>query len=127
MNLLLDTHTVLWLACNSPKLSGLAKELILSDRNQCYVSIASAWEVSIKVSLNSDLIVGGVREFFRIIDSNGFKVLPITSSALETVEKLPFHHRDPFDRLLVSSALAHDLTIVSADRNVYLYGAKWAW
>ncbi|MDR0615359.1 MAG: type II toxin-antitoxin system VapC family toxin, partial [Synergistaceae bacterium] len=100
MNCLLDTHTVLWFAENSPKLSAAAKEAILHRDSLNFVSIVSAWELAIKISLGKMRIYGGVTEFFNIVESNGFLLLPIERKYIQKAETLPFVHRDPFDRIL---------------------------
>ena len=127
MNLLLDTHALLWLAGNSPKLSDVAKEAILSDGNQKFVSMASAWEVAVKNSIGKIRVTNGVQEFYQMADSNGFLMLPITRSHVAQVELLPFHHRDPFDRLLVAAALCEGLTVITADEHIPLYGVPCVW
>ena len=121
MKYLLDTHMVLWLAENSPKLSDTAKTIILDEANEKYVSIASCWEISIKLSLNKLDLVGGTAEFFRIIQENGFEVLNILKKHLIVLETLPFHHRDPFDRLLVATAIADNLILLSEDAQLLAY------
>jgi PIN domain nuclease of toxin-antitoxin system len=127
MNILLDTHAVLWLAGNSPKLSNAAKEAILSDGNQKFVSMASAWEVAVKNSIGKFRLADGVQEFYKMIDSNGFLMLPIDRSHIARVESLPFYHRDPFDRLLVAAALCEGLAIVTADEHIPAYGVPCVW
>ena len=124
MKYLLDTHIVLWLAENSPNLSETAKTILLDGGNEKFVSIASCWEVSIKVGLNKLDLVGGTSEFFRIIETNGFEILSIERKHLKVFETLPFLHRDPFDRLLVSTAISEDMTLLSADAQVLGYAAK---
>ena len=121
MKYLLDTHIVLWLAINSPKLTEKHKKILLDDSNIKYVSFASCWEVAIKVSLNKLDLQGGVNEFFRIIEENGFELLQVTKDYLGTVEKLPFYHRDPFDRMLVATAISDGLTLVTADARIKEY------
>ena len=113
MRYLLDTHIVLWLAENSPKLSDEAKVIILNEANEKFVSIASCWEVAIKLSLNKLALAGGVSEFFRIIHNNSFRLLQVAEGHLNILEFLPFHHRDPFDRLLIATAIAEQLILSS--------------
>jgi PIN domain nuclease of toxin-antitoxin system len=127
MKCLLDTHTVIWLAENSPKLSQVAVRTILDPGNKIYVSIASAWEVAIKCSIGKLKLSGGVLEFFQMIDCNGITVTPISSQSLECLQELPLLHRDPFDRLLVATAITECMTIISADTNISLYGASVIW
>jgi PIN domain nuclease of toxin-antitoxin system len=127
MKCLLDTHTIIWLATNSDRLSDSAKRAILDAENECSVSIASAWEVAVKCSLGKLRLEGGVSEFFRIISENGFSLIPIKSEHIECVEALPFHHRDPFDRLLVASAVTEEMSVITADENLPKYGIPVIW
>ena len=121
MKYLLDTHIVLWLAENSPNLSDTIKAILLDDANEKYVCIASCWEVSIKLSLKKLDLEGGTKEFYRIIQENGLGLLQVTLEHLTVLETLPFYHRDPFDRLLVSTAIADDLTLLTADTQMKEY------
>jgi len=121
MKYLLDTHMILWLAENSPRLSDTAKEIILDETNEKYVSIASCWEVSIKLSLNKLGLEGGTREFFHIIRENGLKLLQVEEDYLASLEALPFHHRDPFDRLIVVTATSENLILLTDDPQLLSY------
>jgi PIN domain nuclease of toxin-antitoxin system len=127
MRYLLDTHTVIWVAENSPRLSETAAKTILDTNSNIYVSIVSAWEVAIKCSLGKLKVDGGVSEFFRIIRENGFLILPINAAYVECVQRLPFIHRDPFDRMLVATAATEGMTIVTADKNIFEYGVPCIW
>jgi len=128
MNLLLDTHTILWaLEANEDKLSKQALEAILSPSNLKFVSLASAWELAIKVSSGKLSFEGGVKNFGYQVDANGFLMLPIERNHVARVESLPFHHRDPFDRLLVAAALCEGLTILTADQHIPVYGVPCVW
>jgi len=127
MKYLLDTHTVIWLAVNPSALSKSADYAIFDSGNESCVSIASAWEVAIKIGTGKLRFVGGVSEFFKIINENGFGLLPITENHVTTLELLPILHKDPFDRLLISTALAENLTIITADDNVHRYDVSWIW
>ena len=124
MKCLLDTHIVLWLAENSPKLSNAAKAIILDETNEKYVSVASCWEVSIKLSLNKLGLVGGTAELFRIIQDNGFELLHVLEEHLIVLETLPFHHRDPFDRLLIATAIANNLVLLTDDAQILAYAGE---
>jgi PIN domain nuclease of toxin-antitoxin system len=126
MKILLDTHTVLWLALNSPKLSEKAKDSILNPANKKFVSVASAWEVAIKISLGK-FDLPDVSEFFEMIDRNGFELLTIDRRHISVLQRLPIIHRDPFDRLLVATAMIDGMTILSADENIRKYDANWMW
>ena len=124
MKFLLDTHIVLWLAENSPKLSDEAKGIILNESNEKYVSIASCWEVSIKLSLGKLELSGGTSEFFRIIRENGFGLLQVVEEYLVILEALPFHHRDPFDRMLAATAITDGLTLLTDDSQLQVYAGE---
>jgi PIN domain nuclease of toxin-antitoxin system len=127
MKYLLDTHTVIWLAVEPSALSKTADYAIFDSGDESFVSIASAWEVAIKIGTGKLRLIGGVSEFFKIISENGFGLLPITEDHIKTLESLPRIHKDPFDRLLVSTALVEDLTLVTADENVRKYDVSWIW
>ena len=124
MRYLLDTHIVLWFAENSPKLSEPAKTIILDETDEKYVSVASCWEVSIKLSIGKLGLIGGISEYFRIIERNGFYLLDIMEDYLIALETLPFHHRDPFDRLLVATALANSFVLLSDDSKLQAYAGE---
>ena len=127
MDYLLDTHTVLWLAENASQLSDTAKQAIFDTDKKKYVSIASAWEVAIKCSLGKLEIEGGTNEFFRILDENGFILLPVEREYVECVQSLPFIHRDPFDRMIIASALSERLCLVTADESIHAYNVPYIW
>jgi len=124
MKYLLDTHIVLWLAENSTSLSASVKDLLLDEASDKYVSIASCWEVSIKLSLGKLTLEGGTNEFFRIIQENGFRLLQIEADHLMVLELLPFHHRDPFDRLLIASAISEGMAFITTDTQMLAYAGE---
>lgn len=128
MRLLLDTHAFLWWVGASRGLSRKARSAIGSGRNECLVSIATAWEMAIKVSLGSLRIDGALDRFLpEQIAANGFQPLSIDLKHAARVATLPFHHRDPFDRLLVAQALEEELAVVTADSVFTKYGVKQVW
>ena len=127
MKYLLDTHVVLWMAENSPLFSDKVKAAILDERAEKFVSIVSAWEVVIKLGTKKLHLDGGLPEFFRIIDDNGFITLPVEREYLRQIPALPDYHKDPFDRLLVATAITENMTLVTADENIYRYNALYLW
>lgn len=128
MRLLLDTHTFLWWVGDAPELSAKAKKTIAQPRNECFVSLASCWELAIKVSLGKLKISGTLERFIpEQLTANGFRELAIEVRHAARVARLPFHHRDPFDRLLAAQALEEGLTIVSADSVFRRYGVRRIW
>lgn len=122
MNLLLDTHVFLWWLAGDARLGPRTRETIAKSP-AAFVSVASAWEAAIKIGL------GRLRmpeSFERGIEAGGFRPLPITFEHAEGVAKLPRHHGDPFDRMLVSQALCEGLRLVTADRAFTRYGLEIA-
>ena len=128
MRLLLDTHAFLWWVEDAPPLSPRARSAIADPRNECLLSLASCWEMAIKVSLDKLRLRAPLARFIpEQLAANGFALLDIDFRDLARVCALKFHHRDPFDRLLASQALARDLTMVSADPVFRKYGVKRIW
>lgn len=128
MRLLLDTHALLWWVAASDRVSRKARTAIASARNECFVSIATAWEIAIKLSLGKLRVEGALERFLpEQLAANGFQPLPIELKHAARVATLPFHHRDPFDRLLVAQALDEELSVVTADPVFARYGVKRVW
>ena len=128
MNLLLDTHTFLYFVNNSPLLSPDARTAIEDPANDIHLSIASAWEIAIKSSLNKPQISKPVEIFSpEQLWLNDFQLLPINISHLGAVAKLALHHRDPFDRLLAAQSIAESWPIVSADAQLDAYSVQRIW
>jgi PIN domain nuclease of toxin-antitoxin system len=127
MKYLLDTHAFLWYFEDSDKLSKTAANIIEDAVAQKYVSIASLWEFAVKYSMGKLRFDGGLAHLWEIITQNRFVILPIAQPYLAGIIHLPFHHRDPFDRLLAATAKAEGMTLVSADGNMDLYDVKRAW
>jgi PIN domain nuclease of toxin-antitoxin system len=128
MKLLLDTHSFLWFIMGSPKLSERVRALIEDDGNDKLLSIASLWEIAIKQSLGK-LSLGIPFEVLipQQLSVNGIGLLNIKIDHIAVVSTLPFHHRDPFDRLLVAQAMIERLPILSADSafDAYLVARLW--
>jgi PIN domain nuclease of toxin-antitoxin system len=128
MRLLLDTHALLWFISNDSQLSSPARQHIENPVNEKFVSAASLWEITIKLSLEKLKLPRPFGEVFpQQLEVNGFELLPITCAQLNFLVKLPFQHRDPFDRLLAAQALADDLTIVTRDPEFLKYSVKILW
>jgi PIN domain nuclease of toxin-antitoxin system len=127
MRLLLDTHTAIWFFNDDDRLSKKATQAILSPSNLKYVSIASVWEVSIKLSLKKLDFDGKTQGFLDLINENDFELLPIEETYILGLEKLEFIHRDPFDRLLIASSISENMPIITADTNIRLYPVDYIW
>lgn len=126
--LLLDTHTFLWWVDDAPELSGAARDAIANAHNECFLSLASCWEMSIKSSLGKLKLAKPIERFVtEQLSANTFSLLNVELRHTAKVEKMPFHHRDPFDRLLIAQALTERMTLVSADQEFNTYGVKLIW
>jgi len=115
MRLLLDTHVLIWFLSKKSALSNDTKALIFDPGNKKFLSIASIWEMTIKDSLGKLKLPLTVREIMTEFQSAGGSILSITPEHALATGKLPWHHRDPFDRMLIAQALYEDLTIISHD------------
>jgi PIN domain nuclease of toxin-antitoxin system len=128
MTLLLDTHTILWFWWNDPRLSPTARNLICDPVNRKLVSAATPWEVAIKVSLKKLDIGGPYRGFFpHHMLRNNFEWLPTTDAHLANLASLPFHHKDPFDRLIIAQAIIEGIPVVSNDPHFDAYPVARMW
>ncbi len=124
MRLLVDTHAALWLLSDDRRLSSRADELLTDSRNEVLLSAAVVWEVAIKRSLGKLDAPDG---FARKLLDGGAVPLPIGIDHARAVRSLPWHHRDPFDRLLVSQATLEYAVLVSNDEKLHPYGVRVAW
>ena len=128
MRLLLDTHIFLWALMDDPKLSNPAREAFLDPANDLLLSVASTWELAIKVSLGKLDMPKPLGRFLRQqLERNTISLLPIELNHAVRVATLPFHHRDPFDRLLVAQSLEEHLPILSADTALDGYEVQRLW
>ncbi len=128
MKLLLDTHVFLWWVSDAPELSEAARIAISDPGNTCFLSLASCWEMAIKSSIGKLKLKKPVERFVsEQMKKNGFTMLNIELRHIATVENLALHHRDPFDRLLVSQAKTENLFLVTADTALSDYGVRCIW
>lgn len=128
MKLLLDTHAFLWFIDGSPQLSTTARTLIEDGNNEVFLSVGSLWEMAIKISLGK-LSLG--QPFETLMPAqlalNNIELLNITLDHTAKVITLPFHHRDPFDRLLVAQALVENIPLVGVDTVFDAYRVRRLW
>jgi PIN domain nuclease of toxin-antitoxin system len=128
VRLLVDTHVVFWATMERSRLSQVARAALESEQNEVLVSIASAWEIAIKVGLGKwpearDLLF----DFELHMDNAGFDILPITVAHVRTAGLIASTHRDPFDRLLAAQATIDGLVLVTGDANLAPLGAACIW
>ena len=128
MKLLLDTHAFLWFIEGNQNLSLTAKNAIESPTNQRYLSIASLWEIAIKVSIGKLEICMNLTELVnREVYGNAINLLEIQSQHLDTLTALPFHHKDPFDRLILAQGLTEKMPIITKDNLFANYPVTLIW
>jgi len=128
MTYLIDTHTLLWIVTDNPRLSKKVKSLYLNPANRMFVSIACLWEITIKVSLKKLTIPGSVSDFVTDhVQGNDMRLLDITRHHLAVLEHLPWHHRDPFDRLLACQAMHEKAALLSEDAEFDRYPIARIW
>jgi PIN domain nuclease of toxin-antitoxin system len=119
MRLLLDTHVFIWSVMDSRQLKAATRGY-LASAEVVYVSAVSIWEIAIKTRLGK--LTGDVEAFAAAIDASGFQELPVTARHAAAVAKLPRHHADPFDRMLIAQAFLEPLRLVTADKVLGAYG-----
>lgn len=126
MKYLIDTHTFLWYSEGIDKISNLAKETIDNSDNIIIVSIASLWEISIKVANKKLEVANSFESIFDDIINFEFEILPLQFPHLVIQKNLSFYHRDPFDRVLISQAISEKIDIISIDAIIdeYLVGTS---
>ena len=128
MRLLLDTHTFLWFLLDDPQLSMTARDRIVDPGNDIAVSPATYWEIAIKISLGKYELPEPHEVFIaREITTNDFHILPIEPRHTAVLTTMPFHHRDPFDRLLIAQAMVEQIPIISRDSAFDAYPITRLW
>ena len=128
MRYLLDTHTLLWFISEDKQLSDRARRLILDSSSEIFLSIASLWEIAIKVNIGKLSLDEPFEQLFpKELHFHKIKILDITVDNLVQLTTLPPHHRDPFDRLIIAQALVESLPIIGVDRIFDTYGISREW
>ena len=127
MNLLLDTNAFFWFSEDNKKLSSKAKSFIENSENICFISIASIWEMAIKTSLNKLKVKIGFKNLLEEIKKNDFDLLNISFEHTLKITDLEFHHRDPFDRIIIAQSLVEHFSIISSDKIFDKYNIERIW
>ncbi len=128
MRVLLDTHVFLWWISDSPELSDDAREVLADGRNEPIFSAVSGWEIAIKTGLGKLELPGAPGKFVNEqLSRNDLEILPIHLRHALGVYELPDHHRDPFDRLLISQSVLEKLPILTADPKIHRYPVETIW
>lgn len=127
MDLLLDTHTFIWFLNGDNQLPVSVKNLIADTSNNCFISITSIWEMAIKSSLNKLELQGDFNQIAGFLSDNDIEILPVTFEHIQRLLQLHFHHRDPFDRIIIAQALSENLTIATKDSVFQEYRVNIIW
>ena len=121
MNLLLDTHIVLWWLSDSGKLSKKSRSIISDTNNFIFVSVATGWEIAIKKSIGK---LAAPDDFSKALQVNSFQPIIINLEHAELAGSLPHHHEDPFDRMIIAQSKIENLTVLTHDKNFKLYNIE---
>ena len=124
---LLDTHALIWFIEGDRLLSDKAISAINDEADFNFVSIASIWEIAIKLNVEKLKLQTSFLGIQKKMDENGFKLLPVNFEHTLILKDLPLHHRDPFDRMIIAQSITEDLTIISKNKNFSLYPIKLLW
>jgi PIN domain nuclease of toxin-antitoxin system len=127
MDYLVDTQSFIWFVEDDERLPQRITAVMEQNDTRLLVSIASLWEMTIKVSLGKLLLTDTLETIFARLEQNGFDVLPIDTAHLATLSTLPLIHRDPFDRIILAQAIHESLPVISSDAVFAKYPVKRIW
>ena len=127
MKYLLDTHTIIWHFDDSTKLSQKAIEITDNPESRLYICSISLWEIAIKMNLGKLNLNFTLDKLLAAINESDVDILQIEDEYLNKLSELPYIHKDPFDRLIIATALLEDLTILTIDENIQKYDVPWIW
>lgn len=127
MQFLLDTHTFIWFINGDKSLPVEAINYIKNVNNKCFISIASIWEIAIKSNLNKLELKYGFDKIIDLLADNDIELLPITFEHIQMLNKLEFHHKDPFDRIIIAQGIVEQLIVITKDENFKKYQVKVEW
>lgn len=124
MQLLIDTHILLWFLEGNKLLLKSRRQIIVNPNNDIFVSIASLWEIAIKISVGKLTLAKPLADIIKQIAIEDFEILPILPEHTVQISALPFHHRDPFDRMIIAQSKVENLKIMTDDGEFGSYGVK---
>ncbi len=128
MAILIDTHALLWFLADNPRLPVHIIKRIENDAKTVYVSIASLWEIAIKVSVGKLNLGEPLEKVINVrLPEINVQILDISTTHIAYVSSLPLHHRDPFDRIIIAQSQIENISLVSVDRKFDLYGIQRIW
>lgn len=124
MRILIDTHILIWLLNGDLQLSLDRREKLVDPTNHVFISIASFWEIAIKSSRGKLSLAKSIETVFAEIDRSSITILAIEPEHTLLISRLPFHHKDPFDRMIIAQAIELGIPLMSTDRNFSAYGVE---
>jgi PIN domain nuclease of toxin-antitoxin system len=127
MDYLVDTQSFIWFVENDEKLPAKIKQLMEREDVRLLISIASLWEITIKMSLGKLILSGSIEKIINDLSLNGFDLMKIEPEHLITLSKLEYIHRDPFDRIIIAQTISADIQLVSSDDIFSKYPVKRVW
>lgn len=127
MRYLIDTHVFIWATINAKKLSPKVQAILEDAQNSILLSLASVWEMQIKIQTGKFIFDDSLPEVIALQEKNKIQRLPIELSHIYGLESLPIHHRDPFDRMLISQAIVEDIPFITDDSQISKYPVKVVW
>lgn len=127
MQYLLDTHTLLWFLEDDPRLPQKVRKEIVNIDNNCFLSIASLWEIAIKIKVKKLMIEFTFEKFEGYLSAKAIELIPISFEHLNELLNLELYHRDPFDRMIIAQSITEDFTILSSDKHFKSYAVKLLW
>lgn len=127
MAFLLDTHVFLWFVSGDNQLPASVRDKIKDIHQPCFLSAASLWEITIKNQIGKLTLNISLEELFNYADRNQIEIVPINYDHLLVLSKLPNHHSDPFDRLIISQAIAENLVLITRDKGLKKYMVEQQW
>jgi len=127
MRYLVDTHALIWFFNGDKQLSQTAKQILSDGQYQKFVSIASVWELAIKINLDKLKFPNNAKGFVKVIIENKFKLCDVKPEHIFNLEQLENFHKDPFDRILTATAISEGMKFITSDENIRLYPVECVW
>lgn len=124
MRILIDTHILIWHLEGNAQLSPDRRNIIADAANNILISKVSLWEIAVKLSLGKLQLAKSLKEIISEIEFSTSELLPIENDHILSVASLPFHHKDPFDRLMIAQALTENIPVITSDPDFASYGVK---
>lgn len=127
MRYLVDTHALIWYLESNPMLSETARLTLDNNNNRCFISMASLWEMAIKVGLGRLELSTDFKKMEKLITGFHFEILAIEFEHVSVLSELPLHHNDPFDRIIIAQSSFEELTLITRDEKIRSYNIQTLW